>query len=50
MTVRGDEATVKLNDQKVGVAHIQNAARGPVGLLGVGAAIEFANIYVRELK
>jgi len=50
VTVRGDKATVKLNDQKFGDALIQDAARGPVGLLGGGAALEFANFYVRELK
>lgn len=51
VTVRGDAVTVVLNDQAV----VENPAarldpRGPVGLLGGGSAIEFANLYVRELK
>jgi hypothetical protein len=50
LTVRGDKATVRLNDQRVGDALIRDAAHGPVGLLGGGASVEFANLYVRELR
>jgi hypothetical protein len=52
ITLRGDRLTVNLNGQTV----IENAqlpgvpTRGRIGLRHQGAAIEFANIFVRELE
>lgn len=51
ITVKGDRVTVKLNDQIV----IENAqlpglaARGAIGLQHHGDAVEFGNIYIKEL-
>jgi hypothetical protein len=50
--MQGDRLTVNLNGKTV----IENAQlpgvprRGPIGLQHHGAPIEFANIYVREIK
>ena len=52
ITMKGDRLTVQLNGQTV----IENAQlpdvapRGPIALQHHGDAIEFANIYIRELK
>ncbi len=52
ITMKGDRLTVVLNDQTV----IENArlpgvpARGPIALQHHGDPIQFANIYIRELK
>ena len=51
VTVMGGAVTVVLNEKTV----VDNKPadlppRGPVGLLGAGSAVEFANLYVRELK
>jgi hypothetical protein len=51
VTLKGDRLTVTLNGQIV----IQNAqlpdvpAKGPIGLQHHGQAIEFANLWVKEL-
>jgi hypothetical protein len=52
ITLKGDRLTVELNGQRV----IENARlpgvpeRGPIALQKHGSPIQFANIYVRELK
>jgi hypothetical protein len=51
LTVRGGDVSAVLNGQAVAEkVHVDLPPRGPVGLLGGGRAIEFANLYVRELK
>jgi hypothetical protein len=50
VTLRGDTATVVLNEQTVVERAQIGGGRGPVGLLGGGAALEFANVYLRELE
>ena len=51
VTVKGGAVTVVLNEKTV-VDHkpADLPARGPIGLLGGGSGVEFANLYVRELK
>ena len=52
VTMVGDRLTVKLNGKTV----IQNAElpgvapRGPIGLQDHGDPIEFANLFIRELR
>jgi len=51
ITMKGDRLTVELNGQKV----VEDARlpgvplRGPIGLQHHGHAIQFANLYVKEL-
>ena len=52
VTVKGDTCTVTLNGQTVAEHAKLNGlpARGPIGLKQPTGAIEFANLYVRELR
>ena len=51
VTARGGAATVVLNGKTVlDKAPIDAPASGPIGLLGGNAAVEIANLYIRELK
>jgi hypothetical protein len=51
VTARGGAVTVVLNEKAVvDNAHVELPPRGAIGLLGGGGPIEFANLYVRELK
>lgn len=51
ITLRGDRVTVVLNEKRViESAQLPGiAARGPIGLMDQGAAVQFANLFVREL-
>jgi predicted neuraminidase len=51
ITMKGDRLTVVLNNQTViADAHLPGVkSSGPIGLQDRGAAIEFANLFVREL-
>ena len=52
ITVKGDQITVVLNGQEVvaPVALPKLPKRGPVGLQNHGNPLDFANIYIKELK
>jgi hypothetical protein len=52
ITMRGDRLTVALNDKTVSenVELPGIPASGPIGLQHYGSPIQFANIYIRELK
>ena len=51
VTLRGDQLTVRLNDKLVSEKTLTGAPmKGPLGLRHDGGAIQFANIYVKELK
>jgi hypothetical protein len=50
ITVRGEEVKAELDGKALpGAARSTGAARGPIGLGRKGGAVQFANIYVKEL-
>ena len=52
ITMKGDRVTVMLND-KIVINHVQLpdiAAKGPIGLQHHGDAVEFTNVFIKELQ
>jgi hypothetical protein len=50
ITTRGKGYVVRLNDEMMGEQQFAGPVKAPIGLRHRGAPIQFANIYVRELK
>ena len=52
MTVKGREVTMKRNDQETQRINLpaDGPARGAFGLRDTGGAVEFMNLYVRDLR